>query len=45
MRSETNTPVVLAQRVVLTVVRGRGTWSALVEAQQLCHGAALSSPR
>ena len=45
MRSETKMPVVLLQRVVLIAVRGRGSWSALVEAQHVIHGAALSSPR
>src|SRR5258708_38478646 len=45
MRSETKMPVALEQRVVLIEARGRGIWSALVAAQQLIHGAALSRPR
>ena len=34
--------VSLLQMVVLTAARGFGTWSALVRAQQVNHGAALS---
>ena len=38
-------PVALEQRVVLTEARGLGIASAFVDAQQLIHGAELSSPR
>src|SRR6476469_7989573 len=41
-RSETKMPVELEQRVLLMEARGFGAWPALVEAQQLIHGAALS---
>src|SRR3954470_16016126 len=39
MRSDTKIPVALEHRVVLIEARGRGTWSAFVDAQQLIHGA------
>src|SRR5258706_2178032 len=45
MRSETKMPVALEQRVTFIDARGLGTASALVEAQQLIHGAELSRPR
>ena len=45
MRLETKRPVVLEHCVMFTAVRGLGTRSALVLAQQVIHGALLSRPR